>query len=277
MIVSSKAKKGIRSIFESLQFASQKRLQANTEFLGALSERDLKEFILGSVGIDNEWTSIGAELAALPFVETAGGVNPGDRRAIYYMIRGLKCRNVLEIGTHIGASTTYAAKALKKNEGELSESVRLVTVDIEDVNSDNHGAFRRVGQKMSPKALLENIGCSHIVEFITSDAEGYMTRSAEQFDFIFLDGSHAASSVYREIPLALRRLRMGGFILLHDFFPEQKPLWKDNAVLPGPFEAVDRHIREGAKIAILPLGELRWPTKRNTCITSLALMVKRVE
>ena len=38
-------------------------------------------------------------------IDDEGGVNPGDRRAIYSLIHYLKPISVLEIGTHIGAST----------------------------------------------------------------------------------------------------------------------------------------------------------------------------
>src|SRR4029079_7151554 len=36
--------------------------------------------------------------------EIAGGVNPGDRRALYQLVGHFKPRRVLEIGTHVGAS-----------------------------------------------------------------------------------------------------------------------------------------------------------------------------
>ena len=43
-----------------------------------------------------------------------GGVNPGDRQAVYYLIMALKPQNVLEVGTHIGASMPHIARALKR-------------------------------------------------------------------------------------------------------------------------------------------------------------------
>ena len=54
-----------------------------------------------------------------------GGINPGDRRALYYLIMALKPKNILEIGTHIGASTLHIACALKqlKNNGKVICSV----------------------------------------------------------------------------------------------------------------------------------------------------------
>lgn len=195
------------------------------------------------------------------------------------MIRGLKCRNVLEIGTHIGASTTYTARALKANYDDDNEIAQLTTVDIEDVNSQTDGAYQRVGQGRSPRELLESIKCENIVNFVEDNAEDCLKNGAtkEEYDLILLDGSHAAASVYREIPLALKRLRQGGFILLHDFYPNCQPLWKNSAVIRGPFNAVARHIEEGASFRAIPLGELRWPTKKSSNITSLAVLARQLQ
>ena len=55
-----------------------------------------------------------------------GGVNPGDRRLLYQLTRRLKPRNVLEIGTHVGASTMHIAAAKPRS---------ITTVDIVDVNA----------------------------------------------------------------------------------------------------------------------------------------------
>jgi len=79
------------------------------------------------------------------------------------------------------------------------------------------------------------------VEFVTMDSLSYFDLHVEQFDFIFLDGDHAASTVYQELPRALRHLRLGGAILLHEFFPHERPLWRDGAVFPGPSLAIERY------------------------------------
>ena len=46
--------------------------------------------------------------------EIAGGVNPGDRRALYQLVGHFKPRRVLEIGTYVGASTVHIASALRR-------------------------------------------------------------------------------------------------------------------------------------------------------------------
>jgi len=66
-------------------------------------------------------------------------------------------------------------------------------------------------------------------------------------------------------------------ILLHDYFPEMKPLWSDGSVFPGPFLAVNRLVKEGADLVALPLGSLPWPTKLQSNVTSLALLLRKAD
>jgi predicted O-methyltransferase YrrM len=45
-----------------------------------------------------------------------------------------------------------------------------------------------------------------------------LAEEGEAFDLIFLDVDHRLKTVMAEIPAALRRLRPGGFVLLHASF-----------------------------------------------------------
>ena len=78
------------------------------------------------------------------------------------------------------------------------------------------------------------------VKFIKSDSVDYMIRCKQKFDLIFLDGSHQADVVYNEMPCAINLLNPNGIILLHDFYPNNKPLWDNNVILPGPYLAINR-------------------------------------
>jgi predicted O-methyltransferase YrrM len=201
-------------------------------------------------------------------------VNPGDRRALHALVLGLQPRRVLEIGTHIGCSTLSLAVALQRTAG------KLWTVDIQDVNDPAARPWLVHGSSASPAELAERLGCRQRITFVTADSLSFL--GAEQgdpggFDLIFLDGLHFAAQVYQEIPLALRRLRPGGLILLHDYFPERRPLWRDGAVIAGPWLAIERLRREGAGFDVLPLGRLPWPTKLGSHVTSLALLVRPPE
>lgn len=214
-----------------------------------------------------EWAAVSTEIDhAVSILDLkTGGVNPGDRRAIYQLIRYLGPKQVLEIGTHVGASTVHIAMALRSNGGG-----ELTTVDIAAVNAVD-GPWFQHGLHCSPRDTLDRVGMSERVRFVQARSVDFLQQRAE-YDFIFLDGDHAAETVYQEMPLAIALLREGGTILLHDYFPNGEALWKGASAIRGPYEACARLRSEGAVFDVLPLGELPWPTKFGSCVTSLALV-----
>jgi predicted O-methyltransferase YrrM len=201
----------------------------------------------------------------------SGGVNPGDRRALYYLIRGMRPANLLEVGTHIGASTIFMAHAQK---AASAQDKRFSTVDILDVNS-GQGAWKSVGLSAPPAELIAQSGCKDHVEFHNRPATEFMKSTNERFDFIFLDGDHSAKAVYEEVGGALPILNPNGVILLHDYYPDLKPLFPDGNVIEGPFLGMRRVCRENPDISVIPLGDLPWPTKQGVHKTSLALVTKK--
>ncbi|HWB12520.1 MAG TPA: class I SAM-dependent methyltransferase [Pirellulales bacterium] len=224
--------------------------------------------------IDAEWRDVERTLGTLELPEFTGGVNPGDQRAIYYLIRYLRPSRVLEIGTHIGCSTLSAALALNRIRNlDNTFTPALVSVDIRDVNDETEQPWMQAGASYSPARMLELARCRDVVDFAVCPSLEFLTSRCDTaaFDFIFLDGDHSAPTVYQEFPAALRRLAPGGLILLHDYFPNLSPLWSNNAVVPGVFLGLQRLLNEGAEFSVLPLGELPWPTKLGSCVTSLAL------
>lgn len=224
--------------------------------------------------VDEDWRAIENEPIVMGITEKAGGVNPGDRRAIYYLIRHFRPRTVLEIGTHIGASTMHIAAALRRaQEEDPEEAYRMTSVDIVDVNDRATTPWLDYGSCYSPAELAERLGLQDQISFVTAGSLDYLASCDEQYDFIFLDGDHAPSTVYQEIPSALQALRPEGIILLHDYFPQLQPLWSNRAVIRGPWLATERLRSEGAEFKVIPLGELPWPTKLDSQTTSLALLV----
>jgi hypothetical protein len=149
-----------------------------------------------------------------------------------------------------------------------------VSVDVSDVNDAKARPWLKHGAKQSPREMVKNLGHDGFVEFVVDDSLSYFSKRPQSFDFIFLDGDHSAGAVYREVPAALKILNQNGVILLHDYFPKLKPLWSDGSMLPGPFLATERLAREGAGVAVLPLGALPWPTKLHSNVTSLALLLR---
>ena len=199
-----------------------------------------------------------------------GGVNPGDRRAIHTLVQALKPDKVLEVGTHIGASTLYFALALKAN----GNAGKVTTVDILDVNDPVSGPWKQIGSRMAPRDFANQLDCLRQIEFIAEKALDYMRRTEKSFDFIFLDGDHSSQAVYQEISAALSLLRPGGVILLHDYYPDNKAIFPDDNIIVGPFHALRRIMRECDQIRVFPLGRLPWATKQGSNNTSLALLTR---
>ncbi|HEX2217204.1 MAG TPA: class I SAM-dependent methyltransferase [Gemmatimonadales bacterium] len=170
-----------------------------------------------------------------------------------------------------GASTVHLAAGLADAHPGPAER-RLLTVDIKDVNHPETAAWRSFQLPQSPGDAMRRLGYDRLVEFRIGRSLEVLGESDERYDLIFLDGDHRLETVAAEIPLALARLRAGGLLLLHDFFPALRPLWPDGKVIDGPQRAVHRLQRAGWPIEVLPLGELPWPTKLGTSRTSLALL-----
>lgn len=204
--------------------------------------------------------------------EIVGGVNPGDRRALYSLVLGLEPRRILEIGTHVGASTIHLARALHRT-GRVEER-SLVTVDIANVNATD-GPWAKAGLSSSPYEMIAALGCAEIVSFEPHDSLAFLAEPGPDFDLIFLDGRHDAAQVYIETSLALRRLSSEGTIVLHDFYPGRQAHFPGTSPVVGPYRALERIRREQPSLRVLPLGDLPWQTKRGGFATSLALVTRR--
>jgi predicted O-methyltransferase YrrM len=265
----ARARRRFDDLVERLRLLLRPSLRSAAEAAGALDRLDLTA-AFGAPAVESDWNSAAARIEKLGFTAEAG-MNPGDRRALYYLVRHLRPRRILEIGTQAGASTVHLAAGLADaHPGSLEP--RLLTVDIKDVNHPETAAWRAFRLPQSPRDAMLRLGYGDLVEFRTARSLEVLREAGEAYDLIFLDGDHRLKTVVAEVPAALRRLRSGGLLLLHDFFPGLRPLWPDGKVIQGPQLAVQRLQRAGWPITVRPLGELPWPTKLGTSMTSLALL-----
>lgn len=259
---------------ESRQLRGIPRLPIHSESLRPVTTKALAA-TLDCAATHEEWSQTEQLLHEACQIEDlkTDGVNPGDRRALWYLVKGFVPRSVLEVGTNVGASTFYLAAALKTFAGKDSQS--LVTVDIEDVNNEVSGEWKKRGLANSPSGLIRSIGCGDLVTFVNASSLAYLEGCRRSFDLVFLDGDHTASTVYQEISLVLDLLNKDGVILLHDYFPKNRPLWNGNLPRVGPYIALRRVRKENTRIKVIPLGELPWPTKLGTHRTTLALVTRQ--
>ena len=222
--------------------------------------------------VDRAWASARAEIAAFTLPDGTGGMNPGDRRAVYYLAALLRPSSVLEVGTHIGASTVHLCAAMREH--SPSPNRRLLCVDVRDVNDPGSRPWREYGASHSPRETTARLGCAGFVQFVARPSLEVLREAGETFDLVVLDGDHSARAVYLEVAAALRLVAPGGVILLHDYFPDLRPLWRNGAVIPGPWLAMQRLRAEGLDALVHPLGALPWPTKDGSSITSLAVLLR---
>jgi predicted O-methyltransferase YrrM len=255
------------------ELAATARQSGDPQALLSAQDAHVDEWLHADLAAD--WAKVAQLLDPIRFGSRSGAVNPGDQRALYYIARALRPRSILEVGTHVAASTGILALGLRHNGAQPSGAPpRLVTVDIMDVNDPIRGAWKRIGCDQSPSQFVHAIHVEDIVTFVTRPATDYLRNSREKFDLIFLDGDHSATGVYQEIPAAIALLNPGGLILLHDYFPGLQPLWADGAVVPGPQLAVERLCSEKLPVTVKPLGALPWPTKQGSNVSSLAVLCR---
>ena len=226
----------------------------------------------------SEWSTIEPKLSELMNMAPSAaqsdgnrGVNPGDQRAIYHLIRALNPKNVLEVGTNVGFSTLHIATALDS----IGAGGRITTVDITDVNDPTDQPWKGCGHPYAPRDMLAAGGYGDMITFVAQSSLEFLDDCTDKFDFIFLDGSHDADVVYQEVPKAIEVLSEGGVILLHDFYAGLTFLWDNKKVIPGPCIAIERLIAEGAALEVIPFGALPWPTKGDSHMTSLALLLRQ--
>ncbi|MBI5764189.1 MAG: class I SAM-dependent methyltransferase [Planctomycetes bacterium] len=234
--------------------------------------------IMGDTQIAAEWETLRPEIEALRITDKADAVNPGDRRAIYYLVRGLGVRTVLELGTHIGGSTLHFALGLRQNAatGTVFGSPEMVSVDIADVNDRVTRPWIKYGSTYSPAEMTKMARCDGFVTFVTMNSLDYYPTCNRTFDFVFIDSSHSAKATWVEVVAAMKVLSPGGVILLHDYYPGGRALWEDGAPIPGPYRAI-RYLQSmpgGSGVSVIPLGELPWATRSGSNMTSLALVLR---
>jgi predicted O-methyltransferase YrrM len=233
---------------------------------------DQLEGVFNSPEIAQEWQAWAPKLSEVCQIADGrtGGVNVGDRRALFYLARAFAPARVLEIGTHVGASTVHLAAALMAG----TRCARLVTVDVEDVNDSVKAVWRRAGLVKSPRQMIQDLSGRIVTRFVIGESQHFFAANNDTFDFVFLDGDHSAETVYEEMVSALAVINEDGLIVLHDYFPDGRPLWSDGVVISGPFAAVEKLRGRSAAVKVIPLGSLPWPTKRNSHMTSLAVIAR---
>lgn len=257
-----------------------KTLPCDITRLGSIEQNVLQDIFL-SADYAIAWEEVEKKISTLTIagklkdVTPEGGIGLSDGRALYTLVRHFQPKRILEIGTHIGSSTTFIALAIRQLQlPSDNETFSLTTVDIIDVNNEQDKHWLNFGSAESPLSMLKKVGCEKYVKFIQNVSLNFFAECENKFDLIFLDGNHFYTNVYQEIPLALSALEQGGLILFHDYYPNFKPLSGANSMIPGPALAVERFRSEGVRVRALPFGGIQFVGDSKPGVSTLALLVK---
>ena len=121
-------------------------------------------------------------------------ISAAEGKFLYFMAKLMNAKKVLELGTGLGYSTVWLARALP----ELS---KLVTIERE-VQYTRLAAehFKKVG--------------SNVIELIESETTPVLEQMDDEFDICFMDEYKAF--YFLDLEHCIRLVRPGGLILVHN-------------------------------------------------------------
>ena len=132
---------------------------------------------------------------------------PGDAEMLYYMVRELKPKSIIEIGS--GYSTSLMLSAILKNRNEGNQC-KLTVIDP------------------YPKLFVRELGNSiRLIDKKVQDIEMGEFKKLGKNDILFIDSSHIlkiGSDVHYEFLEIIPEINSGVFIHVHDIFmPAEYP------------------------------------------------------
>ena len=100
---------------ERLRVLLQPSRTAAARTMGSPAALDLQT-LFASPDLERDWRPVSARIETLGITPEAG-MNPGDRRALYYLMRLVRPASVLEIGTQAGAPRCTSPRGSRMRTG----------------------------------------------------------------------------------------------------------------------------------------------------------------
>jgi predicted O-methyltransferase YrrM len=150
--------------------------------------------------------------------EIAPEIFPPDAEVLTSLVEDVKRPGmmVLEVGSWVGnGSTRVIVETIRKVGGTLY----CVDTWTGNDNVKHHKEFRRRYQNLFP-IFTENVRKYHGEQFVKPLAMSSLDASNlfadEQFDLVFIDGSHGYSHVKEDVRAWLPKVKFGGILCGHD-------------------------------------------------------------
>lgn len=158
-----------------------------------------------------------------------GWLTENEAKGLYDVARTLPKKSiVVEIGSWKGKSTITIGLGLKK--GKIF-AIDPFNAEGESGSKDEY--LLKKGETSLISQFIKNIRKFNLTESIVP-LRGYSSEFSDYFDkidFIFIDGDHSIEGCSNDYLLYASKLKKGGFIAFHDYYPERPeigPTWVVN-------------------------------------------------
>jgi predicted O-methyltransferase YrrM len=170
------------------------------------------------------WLQALKEMYAMPIVFPAS-VSPEAGLMLHGLIRNLRPRVIVEVGTFCSVSTHWMASALHESGGNG------VIHAFDDFGPIHKGPWRDAemlsGRLDWVKDRLAKAGLLDRVIFHPGDSPTELVKARDELaraggvQFAFIDGDHTTPGALQDLWAVEPVLNTGGYVMLHDTFPEQ--------------------------------------------------------
>lgn len=204
-----------------------------------------------------------AELRAL-YADTGSwpaSISPEGGALLYWLIRNIQPATIVETGTCLGASTIWMAAALRagiaaaqarREHDPAKPAPALHTFDDFGFPADQRLAASPLfhDRERKVRERIDRAGVGDLVRFHVGDSKVNIPKAHAELaarggvQFAFIDGDHSAHGAIGDLKAIEPVLNVGGYVLLHDVFPEV-------CDVDGPRELLDR-------LEELSPGRYRW-------------------
>jgi predicted O-methyltransferase YrrM len=157
-----------------------------------------------------------------------GSIAPEAGWLLHLLVLNIGPRTVVETGTFMGVSTIWMAGALRELEATrgVKGSPALHAFDLFGINPDDPaGSASFAEQRLAEvTSRFTAAGVDDLIEIHQGSSPVEIARSSDRLrqgvEFAFIDGDHTLEGVVADLRAVEPFLPVGGYVVLHDTFPE---------------------------------------------------------
>lgn len=157
-------------------------------------------------------------------VSCPASISPEAGWLLHWLARNVQARTIIEVGTCLGASTLWLAGALAAGgDHGIIHSVDDFRAP-RDPRLANHPEFEDRQRKVASR--VERAGLAEFVRLHKGNSKVVIPRLHDELrrgggvQLAFIDGDHSDEGVLGDLEVIEPALSVGGYVVLHDTFPE---------------------------------------------------------